>query len=70
MRAEALDRVLTPCGLGRVLLTFIDRRGFKSNRKTKGGEDAAIRQYVGKLRRRMEQAERDRSRCSLPLVRA
>ena len=59
LRAEALDRALTPYELGRVLLTFVDRRGFKSNRKTDGGEDGQIRQEVGKLKRRMEQAERD-----------
>ncbi len=56
LRAEALDRPLTPHELGRVLLTFVDRRGFKSNRKTDKGEDGRIRQDTGELRRRMEQS--------------
>lgn len=62
LRAAGLDRPLTAHELGRVLLTFVDRRGFQSNRKTDGGEDGQIRQEVGKLRRRMEQAERDAQR--------
>ena len=56
LRAEALDRPLKPHELGRVLLSFADRRGFKSNRKTDGGEDGAIRNDVGELRRRMGQS--------------
>ena len=56
LRAEALDRPLTPHELGRVLLSFADRRGFKSNRKTDGGEDGAIRKDTGELRRRMAQS--------------
>ena len=56
LRAEALDRPLHPHELGRVLLTFVDRRGFRSNRKTDKGEDGAIRKDVGELRRRMEQS--------------
>ncbi len=62
LRAEALDRPLAAHELGRVLLIFVDRRGFKSNRKTDGGEDGQIHQEVGKLRRRMEQAEQDAQR--------
>ncbi|MXW42917.1 MAG: type II CRISPR RNA-guided endonuclease Cas9 [Acidimicrobiia bacterium] len=56
LRAEALDRPLNPYELGRVLLSFADRRGFKSNRKTDGGEDGAIRKDVSELRRRIEQS--------------
>lgn len=57
LRAEALDRPLGPYELGRVLLSFVDRRGFKSNRKADGGEDGAIRQDVGRLRESMRQSE-------------
>ena len=56
LRAEALDRQLTPHELGRVLLSFADRRGFKSNRKADGGEDGKIREDTGELRRRMAQS--------------
>ena len=56
LRAEALDRVLMPYELGRVLLSFADRRGFKSNRTTDKGEDGAIRKDVMELRRRMAEA--------------
>lgn len=56
LRAEALDRPLSPHELGRVLLSFADRRGFKSNRKADGGEDGKIRQDVDELRRRMAQS--------------
>lgn len=56
LRAEALDRVLTPHELGRVLLSFANRRGFKSNRTTDQGEDGAIRKDVKELRQRMAQA--------------
>ena len=56
LRAEALDRPLEPHELGRVLLSFVDRRGFKSNRKADGGEDGQIRQDAKKLRMRMQQS--------------
>ena len=56
LRAEALDRPLKPYELGRVLLSFVDRRGFKSNRKTDGGEDGAIRKDVSELHRRIQQS--------------
>ena len=56
LRAEALDRPLTPHELGRALLSFADRRGFKSNRQTDGGEDGAIRKDTGELHRRMAQS--------------
>lgn len=56
LRAEALDRRLSPHELGRALLSFADRRGFKSNRKADGGEDGKIRQDVDELWRRMAQS--------------
>ena len=56
LRAEALDRALTPLELGRVLHSFAGRRGFKSNRRTEGGEDGKVRKDAGELRRRMAQA--------------
>ena len=56
LRAEALDRPLAPHELGRALLSFADRRGFKSNRKADGGEDGKIRQEVGELERRIRQS--------------
>lgn len=56
LRAEALDRPLAPHELGRALLSFADRRGFKSNRKADGGEDGKIRQDVDELSRRMMQS--------------
>ena len=56
LRAEALDRSLAPLELGRVLLSFAGRRGFKSNRVADGGEDGKIRKEVSELRRRMVQA--------------
>ena len=57
LRAEALDRPLTSHELGRVLLSFVDRRGFKSNRKADSGEDGAIRKDVSELRRRIKQSD-------------
>jgi len=56
LRAEALDRPLKPYELGRVLLCFADRRGFKSNRKTDGGEDGKVREDVSALRQRIVQS--------------
>ena len=56
LRAEALDRALTPLEFGRALLSFAGRRGFKSNRRTDRGEDGKIRKDAGELRRRMTQA--------------
>ena len=56
-RSEALDRPLTAYELGRVLLSFANRRGFKSNRKADSrGEDSKIRQDTDELRQRMAQA--------------
>ena len=56
LRAEALDPPLAPHELGRALLSFADRRGFKSNRKADGGEDGKIRQDVDELERRIRQS--------------
>ena len=56
LRAEGLDRALTPFELGRVVLSFAGRRGFKSNRRADGGEDGKIRKDASELRRRMAQA--------------
>ena len=56
LRAEALDRALTPFELGRVVLSFAGRRGFKSNRRADSGEDGKIRKDAGELRQRMAQA--------------
>lgn len=56
LRAEALDRRLEDHELGCVLLSFVDRRGFKSNRKTDGGEDGKIRKAVAEQRERIGQS--------------
>lgn len=53
LRAAALDPPLARRELGRALLSFVDRRGFKSNRKTDGGEDGKIREDTDKLRQRI-----------------
>ena len=57
LRGEALDRPLEPSELARVLLSFADRRGFKSNRQTDGGEDGKVRKDNAELQRRIEQSE-------------
>ena len=56
LRAEALDRPLAPHELGRALLAFAERRGFRSNRRTDGGEDGAIRKDAAELGRRIAQS--------------
>ncbi len=56
LRAEALDRPLEPFELGRVLLSFANRRGFKSNRLSDGGEDGKVRSDNAELQRRIEQS--------------
>ena len=56
LRARALDHALAPHELGRALLAFADRRGFRSNRKTDKGEDGQIRKDTGELRRRIAQS--------------
>ncbi len=58
LRAKALDRPLTPHELGRVLLTFVDRRGFRSNRKadSKDNNNRKVRDDIDSLRQCIRQA--------------
>tara|TARA_R110002110_G_scaffold194517_16_gene403502 strand:+ start:11385 stop:14636 length:3252 start_codon:yes stop_codon:yes gene_type:complete len=60
LRAAALDRALSPHELGRALFHLNQRRGFKSNRKTDGGEDdkesGVVKDRIGELHRLMEKA--------------
>ncbi|MDE0268183.1 MAG: type II CRISPR RNA-guided endonuclease Cas9 [Acidimicrobiaceae bacterium] len=53
LRAKALDESLTPYELGRVLLSLVNRRGFKSNRKTDSGEDGKVRKSIHELNQRI-----------------
>ena len=57
LRAEGLDRRLEEHELGVALMSFVDRRGFKSNRKTDGGEDGLIRKAVSEQRNRIQQSD-------------
>lgn len=49
IRTRALDEMVSLEELGRAIFHLNQRRGFKSNRKTDGGEDGKIRQAVAKL---------------------
>ena len=49
IRTKALDEKISLEELGRAIFHLNQRRGFKSNRKTDGGEDGKIRQAVAKL---------------------
>jgi len=49
IRTRALDEKVSLHELGRAIFHLNQRRGFKSNRKTDGGEDGKIRQAVAKL---------------------
>lgn len=49
IRTRALDEKVSLEELGRAIFHLNQRRGFKSNRKTDGGEDGKIRQAVAKL---------------------
>lgn len=49
IRTRALDEKVSLKELGRAIFHLNQRRGFKSNRKTDGGEDGKIRQAVAKL---------------------
>ncbi|MBR4917160.1 MAG: type II CRISPR RNA-guided endonuclease Cas9 [Fibrobacter sp.] len=49
IRTRALDEKVTLDELGRAIFHLNQRRGFKSNRKTDGGEDGKIRTAVAKL---------------------
>ena len=54
LRALALDQPLQPFELGRALFHLNQRRGFKSNRKTEGGDDpekTRLSERIGDLRR-------------------
>jgi CRISPR-associated endonuclease Csn1 len=55
LRAEALERALTPHELGRALFHLNQRRGFKSNRKAdrKNKEDGKIAEGAKRLRERL-----------------
>ncbi|WP_153768162.1 type II CRISPR RNA-guided endonuclease Cas9 [Labrenzia sp. CE80] len=55
LRAKALDTVLTPYELGRVLFQLNQRRGFKSNRKTDSNdaEQGKIAEAITKLEAEM-----------------
>lgn len=55
LRAEGLERALTPSELGRALFHLNQRRGFKSNRKAdrKNKEDGKIAEGAKRLRERL-----------------
>lgn len=57
LRAAGLDRKIEAHELGCALMSFVDRRGFKSNRKTDGGEEGKIRKAVSEQRARIEQSQ-------------
>lgn len=52
LRAEGLDRALTPGEFGRALFHINQRRGFKSNRRTdkKDNDSGALKSAINKLR--------------------
>ncbi|MDO8423601.1 MAG: type II CRISPR RNA-guided endonuclease Cas9 [Parvibaculum sp.] len=58
LRAAAIDRPLAPHELGRALFHLNQRRGFKSNRKTDGGdadkETGVVKERINELRKLME----------------
>ncbi len=59
LRALALDQPLQPFELGRALFHLNQRRGFKSNRKTEGGDDpekTRLSERIGDLRRSIEES--------------
>tara|TARA_R110002110_G_scaffold107369_6_gene268705 strand:+ start:1 stop:3255 length:3255 start_codon:yes stop_codon:yes gene_type:complete len=60
LRAAALDRPLAPHELGRALFHLNQRRGFKSNRKTDGGDDdketGVVKERISELRKLMEKS--------------
>ena len=59
LRALALDQPLQPFELGRALFHLNQRRGFKSNRKTEGGDDpekTKLSERIGDLRRSIEES--------------
>ena len=59
IRARALDEPLHPFALGRALFHLNQRRGFKSNRKADGGDEAEkskMRERISQLRRILDAA--------------
>ena len=60
LRARALDDALGPFELGRAIFHLSQRRGFKSNRKSDGGDNeneaGKTRADISELRRRMEES--------------
>ena len=59
LRARALDRPLEAFELGRAIFHLAQRRGFKSNRKSDGGDEneaGKTRADISELRRRMEES--------------
>ena len=59
LRRRALSKPLEPCELGRALFHLNQRRGFKSNRKTGGGEDKKKATQARKDREGLRQAISD-----------
>ncbi len=53
LRAEALQRELSPYEIGRALFHLQQRRGFKSNRKTDGDENGAMYDAIDAARKKM-----------------
>ena len=59
LRAQALNQPLEPYGLGRALFHLGQRRGFKSNRKVEGNDEAEGKKTsatIGELRRKIEES--------------
>lgn len=55
LRAEALNRALTPYELGRALFHLNQRRGFQANRIAEGDEDGAMKAGMARLREALEE---------------
>lgn len=54
LRAEGLDRQLTPAEFARCLIHLNQHRGFKSNRKTGGQSDGVVKQGIEKTKAGMK----------------
>ncbi|MGB0207601.1 MAG: type II CRISPR RNA-guided endonuclease Cas9 [Candidatus Puniceispirillaceae bacterium] len=54
LRKSALDMQIAPYEVGRAIYHIAQRRGFKSNRKTDGGEDGTIRKSVKQFQEKLE----------------
>ena len=57
LRRQALDHHLPAYHTGRALFHLAQRRGFKSNRKTKGEEDGIIHKSVKEFQHKLKEAE-------------